>query len=130
VYALPVVNVALIGAGRTAQARAVTDAAQLLVAEMDAAPQMIASLHLGQAQVALAQDELDETSRHARIALDVATREHLCVTTVDALDVLSAVSGRRRHVSAWSIGRASAAQRRRLGHQFHIVPVGLAAEAR
>ena len=45
VYALPVINTALIAVGRITEAQAITDQAGSLVAEMDTAPQLTASIH-------------------------------------------------------------------------------------
>jgi len=121
VYALPVIDAALIGAGRIARAQAITSDAVSLVAEMDAAPQMIASVHLGGAQVSLARDELDDAEHHALAALGAAHADHLAIATVDALDLLDAIGVRRGRAGASSIGAAAASERRRLGHRFRIV---------
>jgi hypothetical protein len=121
-YALPVVNAALIAVGRITQAQAITDEAVSLVAEMDIAPQMTASIHVGRAQVALARNELDAAHQHALHALVVAHVDHLPIAAVDALDLLGVVSERRGQASASSIGKAAAAERWRLGYLFRIVP--------
>ena len=121
VYGLPLINTALIAAGRITTAQAITDVASSLAADMDTAPQMIASIHISRAQVALARDELDAADRHALAGLEVARADHLPIATVDALDLLSTVSLRRGHVSASSIVRATTAERRRLGYRFSIV---------
>ena len=128
-YALPVINAALIAVGRIAEAQAITDEAGSLVAEMDTAPQLTAALHLARAQVSLAQDELDEAEQQALNALEVVAHvDQLPIAAVDALDVLAVVSQRREHVSASSFGSSAAAERRRLGYRFCIVPA-LAATA-
>gem|GEM_PF-4766703 len=127
-YALPVINAALIAVGRITEATAITDEAESLVAEMDTAPQMTASINLGRAQVALARDELDEAHQHALAALDVAHAEHLPIAAVDALDLLAVVSERRGQASASSIGTAAEAEHRRLGYAFCIVPAIVATE--
>ena len=122
VYALPVTNAALIAAGRTREAHAHTDRARPLVAEMDRAPQMIASIHIGQAQAALARQELDEAHDQALVVLEAAHANQLPIAIVDALDLLAAVDERRQQASSSSLRKAAAAERRRLRYQFHIVP--------
>jgi hypothetical protein len=89
---------------------------------------MIASVHVGQAQVALARDELDDASRQALAALDVAHVDHLPIAAVDALDLLDAVNERRGRMSASLIGGAAAAERLRLRYRFCIVPTSTATE--
>jgi predicted ATPase/DNA-binding SARP family transcriptional activator len=122
VYALPVINAALIAVGRTSEAQAITDRAGLLVAEMDRGPQMTASIHLGRAQVALARGDLDVADQQARAALDVAQIECLPIFAVDALDLLTVISDRRGLASATTLGTSAATERLRLGYQFRIVP--------
>jgi predicted ATPase/DNA-binding SARP family transcriptional activator len=121
VYALPVLNAALIAVGRITQAKAITDAAACLLVEMDIAPQLTASMHVGRAQVALARDELDQADQHALVALEAAHTERLPIAAVDALDLLAAIGERRDHASSSSIGKAAAAQRRHLGYHFCVV---------
>jgi predicted ATPase/DNA-binding SARP family transcriptional activator len=128
VYALPVINAALIAVGRITEAQAITDEAASLIAEMDTAPQLTASINVGRAQLALARDELDEAHQHALAALEVAHGEHLPIAAVDALDLLAVVSGRLRQASASSIGTAAAAEHRRLSHRFRVVPGLVATE--
>ncbi len=122
VYALPVTNAALIAVGRIAEAQAITDGAGSLVAEMDTAPQMTASIHVGRAQISLARDELHDAERQALAALDVANVDHLPIAAVDALDLLVAVGERRGLDSASPMGEQAAAERRRLSYHFSIVP--------
>ena len=73
-YALPVINTALIAVGRITEAQAITDRVGSLVAEMDTAPQLTASIHAGRAQVALARDELGEAEQEALASLQVRPR--------------------------------------------------------
>ena len=122
VYALPVTNAALIAAGRVTEARAMTDTAESLLADMDTAPQMRAAIHIGQAQVSLAREVLSEAERHARAALETARADRLPIAAVDALDLLVAVGDRRAGGSASPMGRAGMAERRRLGYRFSTVP--------
>ncbi len=129
VYALPVINAALIAVGRITEAQAITDRVGSLVAEMETAPQLTASIHLGWAQVSLARDELHEAEQQALAALEVAHVDHLPIAAVDALDLLVVVSERRGLASASSMGKAAAAERRRLGYHFWTVP-GLQADDR
>jgi predicted ATPase/DNA-binding SARP family transcriptional activator len=128
VYALPVINAALIAVGRITEAQVITDAAGSLVAEMETAPQLSASIHVGCAQVLLAQDELHEAEQQALAALEVAHVDDLPIAVVDALDLMAVVSERRGLASTTSIGKAAAAERRRLSYQFRIVPAPVAAE--
>jgi hypothetical protein len=121
VYALPVVNVALIAAGRSRDAQAQTDRARSLVAAMDRAPQMTASIHIGLAQAALARQELDEAHDQGLVVLEVAHANQLPISIVDAFDLLAAVSERRQQASSSSLRKVAAAERRRLGYQFHVV---------
>ena len=122
VYALPVINAAFSAAGRTREAQAHTERAGPVVAEMDNAPQMTASIHIGQAQVALGRQELEEAHDRALVVLEVAHANQLPLAVVDALDLLVAVSERRQQASSSSLRKAAAAERRRLRYQFHVVP--------
>jgi len=127
-YALPVINAALIAVGRITEAQAITDRAGSLVAEMDTAPQLTASIHVGYAQVSLARDELHEAEQQALSALEVTHVDHLPIAAVDALDLLAVVSERRGLASASPIGKAAAAERQRLRYHFRIVPAFVATE--
>ena len=122
VYALPVINTALIAVGRITEAQAITDRGATLVPEMDTAPQMNASIHVARAQVMLARHELNEAHAQALVALEVAHDDQLPIAAVDALDLLALIAARRGHASAASIGQAAAAERRRLSYHFSIVP--------
>ncbi len=122
VYALPVINTALIAAGRITEANSITEAAGSLVLEMDTAPQLSASIHVGRAQAALARDQLDVAERQALAALEVAHVEHLPIAAVDALDLLAVVSDRQGQASAAAIATLAAAERRRLGYHFCVLP--------
>ena len=122
VYTLPVTNAALIAVGRITEAHALTANAAKLVADMDVAPQLAASVHIGMAQVALARGDVDEAHHHALAALEAADAEHLPISAVDALDLLEVVGERRGQCSASSIGTEVATERRRLGYHFRIVP--------
>ena len=128
VYALPVVNAALIAADRSKEAQAHTDRAKSLVAEMDRAPQMTASIHIGQAQAALARRRLDEAHDQALAVLEVAHVNELPIAVVDALDLLTAVGERPQQASSSSLQQAVAAERRRLRYRFHVVPEVATAE--
>ncbi|MEP7111851.1 MAG: BTAD domain-containing putative transcriptional regulator [Ilumatobacteraceae bacterium] len=121
VYALPVINAALIAVGRIAKAQAITDGIGSLVAEMETAPQATASMHVGCAQVSLVRDELHEAEQRALAALEVARVDHLPIAAVDALDVLIAVSERQGLATASSMRKAAAAERLRLAYRFRTV---------
>ncbi len=128
VYALPVINAALIAARRITEAKAINDEAGSLLAEMDTAPQLTASIHVGRAQVALARDELGEAEQQALAALEVAHVGQLPISAVDALDLLAVVSERRGQASASLIATTAVAERRRLSYHFCIAPTLVASE--
>lgn len=122
VYALPVINAALIAVNRTTHAQAITAKGALLLAEMDAAPQMAASIHLARAQVSLGRGELDVAHEHALDALPVAHFHRLPIAAVDALHLLALISERRGQATGSLIRKAAAAERVRLGYHFSIAP--------
>jgi hypothetical protein len=118
-FALPLVNSALIGAGRVDAAGAVTEQAATLLADMATAPLLTTALHLAQSQVALACDDLDTADHAAIAALDAARAHRLPLAAVDAVELRAAVSTRRaqRGISR-SLVEGARAERERLNYRF------------
>ena len=123
-FALPLVNSALIGAGRVDAAGAATDQAAVLLADMATAPLLTTTLHLARSQVALARGELD-TAEHAAIAaLELAKSHRLRLAVVDALELCAAVSERRGEMDvSRSLGERARAERQQLGYRFMLTTV-------
>ena len=118
-FALPLVNAALIGAGRIEAARVVTDRAAVLLADMAAAPLLTTALHLAQSQVALARGDLDIAEDAASSALDIARSHRLPLAVVDALELRAAVAGRSGEmVVCRSLREGAGAERDRLDYRF------------
>ena len=119
VFALPLVNSALIDAGRVDAAGAVTEQAAALLADMATAPLLTTALHLAQSQVALACDDLDTAEHAAAAALETAQSHRLPLAVVDALELRAAVSERRSEhgMSQWLVEGARD-ERDRLGYRF------------
>jgi hypothetical protein len=122
-FALPVVNAALIDAGRIDDAGANTELAAGLVSEMEAAPLSMMSLQLARSQVALARDELEAAACAADAALDGARAYQLPLVAVDAIELRAAVSERRaEHEVSRSLGEGAQVERHRLGYRFAMTP--------
>jgi predicted ATPase/DNA-binding SARP family transcriptional activator len=118
-FALPLVNSALIGAGRIDTAGAVTDRAAVLLADMATAPLLTTTLHLAQSQVALARGDLDIAEDAAITAHETAQSHRLRLAVVDALGLRAAVSERSGEmVVSRSLGERARAERHRLGYRF------------
>lgn len=124
-FALPVLNTALIAAGRRDTAFRLTSAAGPMFDAMDIAPQSSAALGIGRAQVALAFDDVGERGeahRSALAALGAAHVDGLSLAVVDALDLLAVAHARRGEPAATRIAAAAGAERRRLGYRFGVAP--------
>jgi hypothetical protein len=93
-FALPLVNAALIGAGRADAAGAVADRAAVLLSDIAMYPVLNTALHLAQAQVGLARGCLDFADHEARAALDTALSQGFPLAVVDALELRAAVAER------------------------------------
>jgi predicted ATPase/DNA-binding SARP family transcriptional activator len=117
--ALPLINVALIGAGRVDAAGAITDRATVLLADMATAPLLITAVHLAQSQVALARGQLDIADHVAIAALDSARAHRLPLAAVDAVELRAEVSKRRaQRVMSRSLAEGARAERERLNYRF------------
>jgi predicted ATPase/DNA-binding SARP family transcriptional activator len=118
-FALPLVNSALIGAGRIDAAGAVTDRAAVLLDDMATAPLLTTALHLAQGQVALARDQFDIAEQAATTALETARSHRCAIAVVDALELSAAVSERSGEPGlSKSMGERIRAERDRLGYRF------------
>ncbi|MEO6654390.1 MAG: BTAD domain-containing putative transcriptional regulator [Ilumatobacteraceae bacterium] len=118
-FALPLVNSALIGDGRVDAAGAVTDRAAVLLPDMAQSPLLTTALHLAQAQVALACGCLDIADREAIAALDNALSHGFPLAVVDALELRAAVAERSGDiVRSRSVAEGARAERDRLGYRF------------
>jgi hypothetical protein len=120
-FALPLVNTALIGAGRVDAAGVVTERAAVLLAGMSTAPLLTTELHLAQSQVALARGYLDIAEHMAITALDTARSHRFPRAVVDALELRSAVTERSGDmVVSRSLAEGARAERDRLGYRFEL----------
>lgn len=118
-FALPVVNSALIGAGRVDAADAINERAAVLLADMATAPLLTTSLQLARSHVALARGDLDIAEHAAITALETAQSHRLRLAVVDALELRAAVSERSGDmVVSRSLGERARAERDRLGYRF------------
>jgi hypothetical protein len=117
--ALPLINSALIGAGRVDAAGAITDQATVLLDDMATAPLLTTAVHLAQSQVALARGQLDIAEHVAITALDGARAHRLPLAAVDAVELRAAVCARRaRHGMSRSLAEGARAERERLNYRF------------
>ena len=118
-FALPLVNAALIGAGRVDTACGATDRAASLLDDMATAPLLTTALHLAQGQVALARGDLDVAERAAFAALETARAHRLALAVVDALELCAAVSDRSSDFAlSRSLGERARAERNRLDYRY------------
>jgi hypothetical protein len=118
-FALPLVNAALIGAGRADAARAVADRAAVLLSDMAMYPVLNTALHLAQAQVGLARGCLDFADHEARAALDSALSQGFPLAVVDALELRAAVAERSGDMVRVQVACGGARlERDRLGCRF------------
>jgi predicted ATPase/DNA-binding SARP family transcriptional activator len=118
-FALPLVNSALIGAGRIDAAGVVTDRAAVLLADMASAPLLTTALHLARSQVALARGDLDIAEDAAITTLDTARSHRFPLAVVDALELRSAVAERSGEmVVSRSLTEEARAERDRLDYRF------------
>ena len=118
-FALPLVNSALIGAGRTDAAGVVTDRAAVLLADMSTAPLLTTALWLAQSQVALARGDLDIAEHAAITALATARSHRLPLAVVDAIELRTAVTKRYGEMAATrSLTEEARAERDRLGYRY------------
>jgi predicted ATPase/DNA-binding SARP family transcriptional activator len=118
-FALPLVNSALIGADRVDAAGVVTDRAAVLLADMETAPLLTTTLDLAQSQVALARGDLDIAEHAAIAALKTAQPHRLRLAVVDALELRATVSERcGEMVASRSLDERARAERHRLNYRF------------
>ncbi len=118
-FALPLVNSALIGAGRVDAAGAMTDRAAVLLGEMATAPLLTTAVHLAESQVALARGYFDVAEHEAIDALETAQRHRFPLAAVDALELRAAVSERSGEmVVSRSLAEGARAERGRLDYRF------------
>ena len=118
-FALPLVNSALIDAGRVDAAGVVTDRAAVLLADMATAPLLTTALHLAQSQVALARGHLDLAEHEAIAALERARSHRFPLAVVDALELRAAVSERSGAMAmSRSLAEGARAERDRLDYRF------------
>jgi hypothetical protein len=118
-FALPLVNSALIGAGRIDDAGVVTDRAGALLAAMSTAPLLATALHLAQSHVALARGDLAIAEDAAITALETARAHRLPLAVVDALELRAAASDRSgATVVARSFAEGARVERDRLDYRF------------
>jgi predicted ATPase/DNA-binding SARP family transcriptional activator len=118
-FALPLVNSALIGGGRVDAAGVATDRAAVLLADMATAPLLTTTLHLAQSQVALARGDLDMAGHAASTAHAAATAHRLPLAAIDAQELCAAVSERRGEREAFrSLTEGVRVERDRMGYRF------------
>jgi predicted ATPase/DNA-binding SARP family transcriptional activator len=118
-FALPLVNRALIPAGRVDSACEITDRAVVLLDDMETAPLLTTAIHVAQGQVALARSRLDVAEHAALAAFDTARAHGLALAAVDALELRAAVSQRSGDVAvSRSLVERAAAERNRLDYRF------------
>ena len=118
-FALPLVNSALIGAARIDAAGVVTDRATVLLADMASAPLLTTTLHLAQSQVALARGHLDIAEHAAITALATARSHRFPHAVVDAVELRAAVSERSGEmVTSRPLAEGARAGRDRLDYHF------------
>ncbi len=120
-FALPLINSALIGAGRVDAAGAVTDRAAVLLSGMATAPLLTTALHLAQSQVALTRGDLDIAERAAIAAVGTARLHRFPLAVVDALELRAAVAERSGEVAvARSLAEGARAERDRLDYHYEL----------
>jgi len=121
-FALPLVNSALIGAGRVDAAGAVTDRAAGLLADMATTPLLTTALQLAQSHVALARGCLDLAEHEAIAALETARSHRFPLAVVDALELRAAVAERSGEMAvSRSLAEGVRAERDRLDYHFVLI---------
>ena len=123
VQARPVLDRALLAAGRADLVRAITDEAVGIVAEMGDVPLLHAGLNHSRAQLALHDGRPDLVAEHARQLLALATAAGFRLLAVDALELLAAVAVERDGPgSKTQLEDAARQQRTTIGYRFSTVP--------
>lgn len=123
VQARPVLDAALLAAGRADVVRAVTDEAGEIVSEMGDAPLLHAGLHQSRAQLALHDGRPELVAEHARELLALASASGFRLLEVDALELLAAVAVEPDgpHSRA-QLEKAARQKRASLGYRFSMCP--------
>ena len=123
VQARPVLDVALLAAGRADVVRAITDEAGDVVAEMGDVPLLHAGLHQSRANLALHDGRPDLVADHARALLALATASGFRLLVVDALELLAAVAvepdGPESRAQLLATARR---ERMAIGYRFSMIP--------
>jgi hypothetical protein len=123
VQARPVLDVALLAAGRAEVVRAVIDEAADVVAEMGDVPLVHAGLHQSRALLALHDGRPDLVAEHARELLALATAGGFRLLAVDALELLAAVAVEPDGPESRSqLLRAARRERTALGYRRSMLP--------
>ena len=123
VFALPLVNIALIESGRSEIATARSQQAAALLDGMSSPPLPTTSLHLAWAQIALAAGDGEDAERTALEALASARHAGLQLATIDALELVVEASQRQGVRTQSFRMQEAAAERKRLDYRFSMVPL-------
>jgi hypothetical protein len=92
VHPLPLLTAAMVEAGRTAEARAMTSEAADLVAGMDRAPLLSAGLAVSRASIAAAEGSVVEAASCLAAVLEIATAHGFVPMTVDVMGQVAAMT--------------------------------------
>jgi len=123
VQARPVLDVALLAAGRADVVRAIAEEAVEVVDEMGDVPLLRAGLHLSRAQLALHEGRVDQVAEPARALLALATTAGFRLLAVDALELLAEVAVEPDGPGSRSqLLDAARRERTALDYRFSIVP--------
>ncbi|MGK2948832.1 MAG: ATP-binding protein, partial [Acidimicrobiales bacterium] len=122
VQARPVLDLALLAAGRADVVRAVTDEAAGIVGEMGDVPLLHAGLHQSRARLALHDGRTDLVAEHARQLGGLATKAGFRLLAIDSLELLAAVAVESDGPdSKAQLEEAARQERRDVGYRFAMV---------
>jgi predicted ATPase/DNA-binding SARP family transcriptional activator len=125
VQARPLLDAALLAAGRADVVRAALDEAVSVVADMGDVPLVHAGLHHSQAQLALHDGRPDLVADHARQLRTLATAGGFRLLAIDALELLAAVAVEPDGPeSRQQLLAAAHRERAAVGYRFALVPRG------
>ncbi|HUF96768.1 MAG TPA: BTAD domain-containing putative transcriptional regulator [Ilumatobacter sp.] len=120
VHPLSILTSALIDAGRLSTARTVLDTAERLLADMDPAPQPLASLLVSRARLAQAAGRSEESARHSLQLLELADQHEFLLYTIDALELIATADWQLDTVATGLLLEAAHAQRERIGYRYRL----------